>query len=343
VTADSLLAALDSRPDPSVATLPDGSVDRYCRLAAGGLDPVARRQTFAREVATGGRKGFGLQTDDGEPGGQCVNAATQTHALGADTTCYGHLDHSVLSALPFRTVSMGRPATVFVLDFDDGDLLLAEQSHDLSEWTLDDLEAVAPVETVFDVDAVCWTNWISVPNAEAAFHTLGRADLPRIPLVFDPGDVLGSSVDGHRRLREATTALQETFDVTVSVNTSELRAMFAALPDPPAAPVTDRDRVRTLREAMGVTAVSLHATAESVVVTESGLVTDDVVRYARPKRHTGGGDRFSGGLAFALGAGWGWETALQCANEAASYYVRTGETATVDDLVERLETVDVRE
>lgn len=337
MSVDSLADRFVADPSPRVVTLPDGSVDRYSRLSAGGLDPVERRRTFAREVDAGGRDEFALKSTATEPGGQAVNAAVQAHALGGDVVCYGHLDHDVFADLPFETVSMGRPATVDVLDFDDGDLLLVEESPDLAAWTHEDLEAVAPLATVFDADALCWTNWVSVPGTEAAFRALGRADLPRVPLVFDPGDVLGYGVVAHRRLREAVTAMQATADVVLSLNRTEVRAMAAALPDPPAPPADDRDRLRAIRAELEVTAAVKHAADESAVATESRFVAIDPDPVADPVRQTGGGDRFSGALAFALGAGWPWGPALRCATGAATHYVRTGETAGVDELVAHAE------
>lgn len=337
MSAERLVDRLSSSPSPTVATLPDGSVDRYCRLSAGGLDPVERRQTFAREVDAGGREGFSMTPTTTEPAGQAVNAAVQAHALGGDVTCYGHLDHAVFADLPFETVSMGRPARVDVLDFADGDLLLVEDSHDLDGWTLEDLEAVAPPASVFAVDALCWTNWVSAPGIEAAFHTLGQADLPRVPLVFDPGDVLGYDVVAHRHLREAVTAMQATADVVLSLNRTEVRAVAAAIPDPPSPPVDDYDRLRAIRAELGVTAAVKHAADESVVATEADVVAVDPDPIGDPVRQTGGGDRFSGALAFALGARWPWEPAVRCATAAATYYVKTGETAGVDELVAQVD------
>lgn len=337
MTADSLAARFASSPTPTVVALPDGSVDRYCRLSTGGHDHVERRRTFAREVDAGGRNEFALSPTATEPGGQSINAATQAHAIGGDVTCYGHLDHAVFGELPFETVSMGRPARVGVLDFDDGDLLLVEDSQDLDSWTLDDLESVESLESVFGADALCWTNWVSMPGAEAAFHALGRADLPRLPLVFDPGDVLGYGVDEHRRLREAVRAMQATADVVLSCNRTEVRAIAAALPAPPDPPVDDRDRLRAIRAELRATAVVKHAADEVAAATGDDLRVVATEQIDRPARQTGGGDRFSGALAFALGAGWDWTPALRCANEAATHYVKTGETATADDLVERVE------
>ncbi|MFB6220144.1 MAG: PfkB family carbohydrate kinase [Halolamina sp.] len=316
---------------PTVSTLPDGSLDRYCRLSAGALDPIERRRTFARETMTGGRSGFGLEPERVEPGGQSVNTAGQAHALGAEATCYGHLDNPVFADVPFDTVSMGEPAVVNVLDFEDEDLLLVEHSPDIADWELSDLRAVAPLPEVFGVDAVTCSNWVSTPGMADAFHALGERSLPRVPFIFDPGDVLGSDLDSHRELRRAVRALQATFDVIVSVNRRELHALTAALPEPPDPPVDDRDRVTAFREATEVTAVLKHGEREALAATGEGVVAIENPTV-EDQRQTGGGDRFAGGLAVGLGADWSWEVALACGNACASHYVATGETATVDAL-----------
>ena len=316
---------------PTVSTLPDGSIDRYCRLSGGAGGPIDRRETFAREAQTGGQKGFSLAVESTEPGGQAVNAAAQAHALGADVTCYGHLDDVVFDGLPFDTVSMGEPAVVNVLDFADEDLLLVERSSDIREWTLAKLRTEASLRSVFGVDAVACVNWVSMPGMADAFHELATVTLPKTPFVFDPGDVVGSDVAAHRELRGAVGALQSTFDVVLSVNRTELHALAAALPDPPASPVDDGARARALREEIGVTAVVKHGKDEAVAATPSGTVAvqNPVVD---DQRQTGGGDRFAGGLAVGLGADWDWPAALACGNACASHYVSTGETATAETL-----------
>lgn len=347
-----LARRLADGPTPAVSTLPDGSVDRYCRLSAGGLNPVESRTTFAREAAAGHRKGFTLDPRVVEAGGQSVNAAQQAHALGAEATCYGHLDdpepdRDLFADLPFDCVSMGRAAVVNVLDFDDGDLLLVEESPDLREWTLADLRESAPLSAVFGDDdaapedrfrpghAVFCSNWVSTPGMSDAFHELSTASIPRVPFVFDPGDVLGSDLAAHRELREAVRALAGRVDVVLSVNETELRALSAALPAPPDPPVDDEDRVEAIRAAFDAFAVVKHGKQSALAATDAGAVrvenpvVDDI-------RQMGGGDRFGGGLAVALGAGWDWPVALACGNACASYYVATSETASAATLREWL-------
>jgi len=336
VSYQRLARRLADDPAPAVTTLPDGSIDRYCRLSTGALDPVNRRTTFAREAAADGRKGFDLEPRFVEPGGQAVNAAQQVYALGARATCYGHLDdpepgRDVFVDLPFETVSMGQAAKVNVLDFVDSDLLLVEASPDLTGWSLADLREAAPLSTAFGVDAVVCANWVSTPGMAEAFHELGAAAPRRVPFVFDPGDVLGGDLDDHQELREAVRALGEGVDAVLSVNPTELRALAAALPAPPGPPVDDEDRVVAVREAFDAAAVVKHGKQAALAATGEG-----VVRVENPtvdaQRQVGGGDRFDGGLAVGLGAGWDWPVALACGNACASYYVATSETASAATL-----------
>ncbi|KPN30473.1 hexose kinase, 1-phosphofructokinase family [Halolamina pelagica] len=69
---------------------------------------------------------------------------------------------------------------------------------------------------------------------------------------------------------------------------------------------------------------ALAATGEGVVRVENPTVD--------AQRQVGGGDRFDGGLAVGLGAGWDWPVALACGNACASYYVATSETASAATL-----------
>ena len=330
---DRLRARLAERPTPTVSTLPDGSVDRYCTLTAGAVGPLRTRAALAREIEDPNRSSFRLRVESVEPGGQAVNVARQLHALGADVTCYGHLDDPVFDDLPFEGVSMGEPALVNAFNFADSDVMFAEGAS-LDGWTLDDLRAVADLEAVFGADAVCVSNWVSVPSMGAAFDELGGTDLPRVPVLVDPGDVVGSTPADIDRLRSALANLQASFDVVYNANRQEIRATAATLPDPPA---DDAGRLRALRDAMGLEAVVLHGVDEAVAATVEGVVAVDSLPVEDPVRFTGGGDRFTGGLAHALASGWGWPAALACGNACASRYVATGGTGTAADVAASLE------
>jgi sugar/nucleoside kinase (ribokinase family) len=92
-----------------------------------------------------------------------------------------------------------------------------------------------------------------------------------------------------------------------------------------------------VRELLDVTAAVMHAADASTVVTESERVRVETPSIDTPARHTGGGDRFAGGLAYGVACGWGWDTALACGNACAAHYVASGTTATRETLATFLE------
>lgn len=320
---DRLAERLADPPSPTTSTLPDGSVDYYCTLSAGAVEELPTRQAFGREILDHRRSSFGMRVETTEPGGQAVNAAKQLHALGSEVTCYGHLDHPVLASVPFETVSMGEPADVYAFNFRDGDVMFAERSAD-GEWSPADLRAVADLRDVFGADAVVAANWVSYPGLGDLFAGLADADVPRRPLVFDPGDVVGADPDRLAALRRGLARAQDAVDVVFDANRQEVRAVAATLPDTPA---DDPGRLAAIREATGIHAAVLHAEDVALAATRDGLVRVENRQVAHPERHTGGGDHFAGGLAFALGAGWDVELGLACANACAVHYVETGRAA----------------
>lgn len=333
---DRLGTRLREGESPTFATLPDGSIDHHCTLST-DADRIQTRDAFGREVLDGERSAFHLRVESTEPGGQAVNVAQQLHALDGDVTCYGHLDDPVFDGLPFETVSMGEPATVYAVDFADGDVMFVQRVPG-ADWVLADLEAVVDLPDVFDVDAVCCSNWDSFPGLEALFRRLGELDLPRVPFVFDPGDVIGEP-DEIEALLDAMATLQGTFDVVYNANRAEVRETAAVLDDsdPSARPADDADRLAAIRAATGIEAAVLHATDEALVASGAGRATVENIDVDDAVRHTGGGDRFTGGLAYGLAAGWDWELALACGNACASHYVATATTGTADDVAARAE------
>jgi sugar/nucleoside kinase (ribokinase family) len=313
---------------PTVTTLPDGSIDYYCTVSGGSTEPLETRESLAREIL-GDRTSLQFQIETTEPGGQAVNTAKQLHAFGGDVTCYGHLDAPIFDSLPFETVSMGDPSRVYVFKFAERDLMFANNS-DVTTWTFEDLQQVGEISEVFDADVICCSNWVSVSGLESAFHRLSEKALPRIPFVFDPGDILGSEHEKIEALHDALAALQDTFDVVYNANRGEIRTTAAPLGD---SFEEDIERLAAIQRTTGITAAVLHAREEAAVATSEERTSVKNYDVSRPERHTGGGDRFTGGLGHALACGWDWDVALACGNACAVYHVESGETGTADDII----------
>ncbi len=314
---DALREQLADGPDATLAAFPDGSVDtRY--TVRHGDERIAHRSRLGEAIAAGEFDSFRLEGKEMSPGGQAPNAAVQAHALGADVRLAGHLDAAPLSRFPFPTYSMGAPATVTVFELNGGDVMFAEESHHIAEWTLDDLLAAVP-PSFFDADAVFGANWVSFPGMTDALEALPghlRADT----LCFDPGNCTGYDRRELRALLDALAGFET--ETVLSANRAEIRALADAVG---AKGGDDAGRVRALRRETGC-AVVLHAETEALAATPEGPIRVPNLGVGTPVRQSGAGDRFGAGLAVARGAGWDWETAIACGNACASRYVATGET-----------------
>jgi sugar/nucleoside kinase (ribokinase family) len=343
----SLVSVLSNTDSPTVWTLPDGSIDHYCRLAAGGHSPIHRREALLSELANESRSTYRLDVESIEPGGQAVNVATQLGRLGANTTCVGHLDDPIFEESPFDVISMGAPADVYAFNFDDGDVMIVDETG-AEEWSVADLRRVCSLEDVLAADAVCSANWISYPGLESVFEALGEMDPPNVPFFLDPGDVVGIEDKSLAGLAQSLDRLGESVDVIYNGNRGEIRETAEALANQSATSDTalgDNIRADTeddavlagVREAMDITATVMHAADAAAVVTEDERVRVEAPSIDAPSRHTGGGDRFAGGLAYGAANGWDWETALACGNACAAYYVSSGTTATPESLAAFLE------
>ncbi len=329
---ESPLAARLERDEASltVAAFPDGSVDTFYAVSAG--ERVPTREAFGRAVAAGGTGVVTLHRDATEPGGHAVNVAAQAHRLGDDVTLAGHLDAPAFADLPFETVSMGEPASVAVLEFDDGDLLAVENSAALEAWTLADLEGAlggaGELEAFLAADAVCCVNWTSIAGLPGALASLASVDAEGGWLVVDPGAPVGRSGDDVVELLDALGGWTAGYRVVLAGNPRELEAMAAGI----GGPTDDVDAaLGALRRRAGVAAVVVHGESRAAAATADGLVTDENFEV-EATRHTGGGDRFDAGLAHALARGWGFADALRLGNAAASWYVANGESGTPGEL-----------
>ncbi|WP_049890474.1 PfkB family carbohydrate kinase [Natrinema versiforme] len=329
------LDGLETGADRRVVSLPDGSVDRWYTLSGAGGDRLEVADAFADQLADGGRA-FSLEPTAVRPGGQAVNAATQIHALGETATLVGHLDHPVLSDLPFETHSMGTPATIRVVDFDADELLFSDPGP-AEDWGLADLLAVVDWDRLTGAHALCCVNWVSVRGLTAVFDRLAsEPPAESLPVVVDPGPIetvepaaLATLLHALSRADSATDSLE----IVLSVNPTELEAAALAADVSERAGVAEsdrhstRDRVAALRSTIEITAVVSHGADAAVGATEDDTVAVDMIDLGDPVQTTGAGDRFSAGLACGLARDWPLETALALGNACAAYFVGTGETA----------------
>ncbi|WP_459192752.1 carbohydrate kinase family protein [Halosimplex sp. J119] len=331
--SDSLATRLKADGDgtATVTAVPDGSVDRFYEVFDGERR-VRHREAFGEAITEGHSPAFRVRRTSVEPGGHAVNMAEQADLLGNDVTLVGHCDDPVFEALPYETVSMGEPSDVDVYGFDDGDVLIAEPSADIADWSLADLREAAAerFDELLTAEVVFWTNWTTFDATPEALSSLARADPDGEYFLFDPGSLSARSPDAMERLADSLRDLGEAYDVVLAVNGGEARMLVDGI-------AGERDSesladlTAALRETADLTAAVVHEADEAVAATPEGTVRIENVAVD-PVRHTGGGDRFDAGLSHALAREWDWTDALRLGNACASRYIATGDSATPEEL-----------
>lgn len=326
---EDLSAKLSAPPTPSIAALPDGSVDHRYRLRGPDGQRLSREDVGRRISA--GAKTFSVEFLGSEPGGQAVNAARQTHALGAETLLIGHLDHEVLAELPFETISMGEPADVAIYEFSAGGVMFANESADIREWSLEGFESAVGdrLWTVLERDAIVACNWATVPALTTVLGSISAHVPDDMPVVLDPGAVSAHSQGIITRFLDELSAMEIELDVVLSPNRSETDALATAVG------IEESNRralAQALLDELGIAAVVVHDRPEAVVATEAAVVSVPNIEATNQVRHVGGGDRFTAGLAFGLAADWSWTESLSLANATSTYYLEHGTSPTPTDL-----------
>lgn len=308
-----------------ILALPDGSVDD--RYTVRGLDgeAVGSREELGRQLLAGDGETFTLDHRERLPGGQAVNAARQAHAIGEEVLLIGRLDHPLLD-FPFGSRSVGEPARIRVLEFDESEVLLAEDGLDRGP-----VEYPVDAGSLADHDAVCAANWVSHPDVGDLVASVADP----VPVVVDPG-ALGRVEDARVRAFGDDLAASSAA-VVVSANPLECMALGGAVTGDKDVAEGGSDLETTLesaRAALEIAAVISHGEDVAVAATRSGTHRLPTLPVEDVALTTGAGDRFSAGLASALARGWDWGAALALANACSAHFVATGESGDPEDLEE---------
>lgn len=228
---------------------------------------------------------------------------------------------------------MGTPASVFVYEFDDGDLMFADDAADMSEWSLGDLRTVADdaFESRLTADVVCCGNWVSFDGMPDAIDQIVAHNHDGNLFVFDPGDLTAVTPESIIHLRNALADLEHLYDVVLSADSDEIDHFMTTLG---IENINEKAALSRLREQTGITGIVRHGRPAAVAATPERRVAVPTIEADGENCQTGAGDRFSTGLAHGLTAGYTWEYALGLGNICASYRVEYGETGTRESLAE---------
>lgn len=344
----------DTLGQKKVLTGFDAYIDHLARpIRAGSAGNV--RAWFDRVEDLGGflsgRKGrnCSLELDQKQVklGGNAPNCAHALGTLGIPVACVAPLGaptpHPVFAGLSAqcRRVSVGEPGMTVSLEFEGSKVMLCinneinalDWSTLLERISLDKLRSMAG-----EADLLYFLNWGEMPGATAIFRGMAREVLTGLPkkprLIMDLSDC---SRRGREDLLELTGIIHDLTElcrVTLSLNANESDLVCGALGIDPG--LGDGASGELIRQSLRLDSVVIHRRDCCTSVLAAGVSRFRTRMNGEAVINTGAGDNFNAGLGAAALLEMPREQALALASMTAGYYVETGASPTIDQLIQYL-------
>lgn len=347
----------------------DGFVDQILyvvdqRTDSGSYSRMETMADYGRKIAeaAGLSMNVELVPVSTKPGGNGVIMAQAAARLGLRTVCIGAMGkgklHPVFQSLSkeVELISYAEPARTDALEFFDGKII-SSTLESLNSVTWGSLTAAAGpdllVKTMNEADLIALNNWTMIPGMTDIWRQMLAKIFPRLEkrrriIFFDLADPTKRS---EADIREALGVIRRfgTYGETVlSCNLREAGRLMAALEIPaPRAPLGEDAGVswekscQEFRESAGISVLAVHTLKNAICCHKdpsgAGQVWIVPGNYApRPVLTTGGGDHFNAGTAFGLLCGMEPDLAAFLGNVVSGYYVRHGESPSMDALAQYL-------
>lgn len=242
-----------------------------------------------------------------------------------------------------RAVSLAEPAATTAAEFSDGKIMLGTTA------SLDAITYPAVVEAMGldnlrqEIDRaalVALVNWTMIPNMTALFRGLLDELLPTLAprkerlWFFDLADPEKRSRDDLVEALRVIARFEAHGSVTLGLNLKETQQVCAALGI--AALATDEAGLtataRAIRNALGVATVVVHPKESAACATASGEAWVPGPYTSKPKITTGAGDHFNAGFVLGQLLGLEPEGCLTVGVSYSGYYVRTGQSPSLNDV-----------
>lgn len=317
--------------------------------------------SFAARIASASSKSTNIElvTQRTKLGG---NGPIMAHALaqfGLRVTYVGNLGypaiHPVFSPLAEKAEvhSIAGACHTDALEFNDGKLLLGKTTQ-LNEITWPNIQTrfgrdkfAAKFNTA---QLVAFLNWTMVPCMSEIWEALLKELCPiltggRRLLFFDLADPAKRSANDLRHALDLISRFEQCFDVILGLNEKEAYEISSVLGinGSTSTPEALADLGREIRARVPVHTIAIHPITYALAVSEDTVSTAAGPHIPSPVITTGAGDHFNAGFCLGKLLGLDNELSLLTGVSTSGFYVRTGLTPTVLDLVELLRNWPTRE
>ena len=287
-------------------------------------------------------------------GGNMPIMANSLGQLGVAINCVGALGnpqiHSVFTSFPpnCHLYSFADPGTATAFEFSDGKIMLA-QMGELNSFGWDKLKNKIGIDTLLSLykqsDLICLLNWSEIDASTDIWKGLLKDVLPQYSFTGEKQiaffDLSDCSKRSYESIKEMLVLLQEFAKhtkVILSLNKNEARIIYKTFYKKS----SKKDLFATgkkIFEKTGIHILVLHSAKEVAAFTNQDSVIIDTFFINDPKISTGAGDNFNAGFCAGQLLQLNLESSIILANAVSGYYVRTGTSAELTDIINFLETI----
>lgn len=330
----------------------DGFVDRVRRMVAERQD-----EEHYEALTTLAELGDRISTSaaaDSSLSVEWLNTATRTGGHTSHLSrAYGHLGYEPVMIgtygepieEPFvdefgdyEMITFGDPGYTDAVEFDDGKLMLMEinKTRDL-DWR-EITDAVDPETLAARIDGAALFGmgyFADMPNFPGIVDGLLEEVWPLLAeppetVIVDPGDVRKLSEAELREGMDLITSLDDVATLTITANKFETTVLAETLAGGEYDSLADA--TSAAYDALDVSRFVGHGAHESVVVAGNDSSRVAVPRVEEPEITTSAGDHFNVGLSLGLVNDVSDRAAVALGNAVASYFVRSGDQPSYDEL-----------
>lgn len=297
-----------------------------------------------------------LKVERQKPGG---NMAIFSHALGTlgvKIHCLGSFGYPRSEPL-YRDMNencilypLCETGSCNALEFNDGKVMLSTMNS-LEHLTWDTLTTRMDEETLIahfrEHHLTALLNWSEVPNALKLFQEVYEHCYRNQPpdkskwLLFDLSDASRKTPGELQQILLLIQQFAQYRTIVFSMNENEARLIHQVVNDQEAQ--TPESLLLGISKKISIDYLVLHMTDQAIGCYHGEITIESGYYTREPKLSTGGGDNFNAGLCFGLTHGLALADSLKLGNAVSGYYVRIGDSPTVQQLHDFINQEEVRD
>jgi len=304
---------------------------------------------FAQYMLDKDKRNFAVELDEltSKLGGNMPIMANALSRLGASVSCIGALGypdiHPIFHSLKNCSLySVGTPGYSTAMEFKENKIMMAVMSstHPVTWKAIVDTLGLDKVISLFsDQHLISLLNWSELEGATDIWRGLLDDVLPYTthaagrPIGFF--DFADCSRKEPVQITEALAlikAFAAHWNVALGLNLNEATIVHAALMGTKS-PASIHDMGGKIYDSLGIDEVIIHHATDAVCWNKEGVHERQTVKIKSPTILTGAGDNFNAGFCVARLLGADTAAALSLGHTVSGYYLRHGESPTLEQLV----------